>query len=156
MGGQPLLSPKGPSSDCRGSCTKIIPALCVQPHFWPSRLTDNHSQKCLYLVTPILSCHCCSSLSSAQNPLVLSLTHGELPQVSVVEMVTQLFPSTENMMIVPFPLMFYKKQATVKSTKLGRNPDHAHDSWRASNVLCHRRQMDRSMTYTYNPLQQSR
>lgn len=91
-----------------------------------------------------------------KTPLVLGLTHGELPQVSVVEKVTQLFPSTENIMIVSFPLMFYKKQPAVKSTKLRRSPDHAHDSWRASNVLCHLRQMDRSVTYTYDPLQQSR
>lgn len=90
------------------------------------------------------------------KPPVLGLTHGQLPQVSVVEKVIQLFPSTENMMIEPFPLMFYKKQPAVKSTKLRRSPDHAHDSWGVSNVLCHLRQMDRSVTYTYNPLQQSK
>lgn len=101
----------------------------------------------------VIAVHLCLLL---KTPLMLGLTHGELPQVSVVEKVTQLFPSTENIMIVPFPLMFYKKQPAVKSTKLRRSPDHAHDSWRASNVLCHLRQMDRSVTYTCDPLQQSR
>lgn len=82
-------------------------------------------------------------------------SYRELPQVSVVEKVMQLFPSTENMMIVVLPLMFYKEKPAVRSTKLRRSSGHSHDSWRASNVLCHCRQMDRSMTYTYNPLQQS-
>lgn len=83
-------------------------------------------------------------------------SYRELPQVSVAEKVMQLFPSTENMMAVPLPLMFCKEQPAVKSTKLRRSPDHASDSWRASNVLCHHRQIDRSVTYTCNPLQQSR
>lgn len=65
------------------------------------------------------------------NPPVLGLTHRELPQVSVVEKVMQLFPSTENMTTVPFPLMLCRKQPAGKSTKLRRSPDPAHDSWRA-------------------------
>lgn len=98
------------------------------------------------LFCPVIAVH----LGLLLKPPVLGLTHRELPQVSVVEKVTQLFPSTENMTTVPFPLMFCKKQPAVKSTKLRRSPDPAHDSWRASNVLCHHRQMDRSVTYTYN------
>lgn len=122
----------------------------LSPASGPSR-PDNRSQRCLSLVTPILPCHHCSSMSSAQTLLHWVLNHRGLPQVSVVEKVRQLFPSTENMMTVPFPLMLWRKQPAVKSTKLRSSPDPAHNSWRASNVLCHHRQMDRSVSYTYNP-----
>lgn len=60
------------------------------------------------LVTPILPCHRCSSLSSAQTPPVLTLTHRQLPQVSVVEKVMQLFPSTENKMTAILSDVFQK------------------------------------------------
>jgi len=45
---------------------------------------------------------------------------------------------------------FAEKQPAVKYTKLRGSPDPACNSWRASNVLCHHRQMDISVTYTYN------
>lgn len=63
----------------------------------------------------------------------------------------QLFPGSEDGMTARFPMALCRKHPAVKCAKLRRSPDPARNSWRASNVLCRHRQMDRSVTYTCNP-----
>lgn len=48
-------------------------------------------------------------------------------------------------------LMLCRKQPAVKSAKLRKSPRPAYNSWRDSNMLCDHRQVNRSVTYTYNP-----
>lgn len=84
------------------------------------------------LFTPVLPGHRCLAVSFAQTLLRFILSHKGLPQVSVVEKVRQLFPSTGSVMTVMFPLKLCRKQPEVEYTKLRSSPDPAHKSFKCA------------------------